>query len=144
VGYADQIRGKDDRVLHIFGIRGALEIATPCQQGPDYTLPTREHTLGLQDVPDLLGASWVLPGCFLGVSWVILDAYWVFTTQECMSSCSTRRHVFLFNKNTPVHVFSFNRKAFLLMQQEGLLAQQEDKFSCSARRHVFLPNMSSY
>ena len=50
-----------------------------------------------------------------GRQWVAMDV-----TQEDMSSCEARRHVFLWHKKT------------------CLLVSQEDMFSCDTRRHVFL------
>jgi len=56
--------------------------------------------------------------------------------QEDMTSCLTRRHVFLFNKKTSVRVEQEEKTC--------LLVQQEDISSCSTKRHVFffknLPN----
>ena len=61
------------------------------------------------------GASWSLPDASqMALRWYSL----------------TRRHVFLFNKNT---CFLFNKKTCLLVQQE-------DMFSCSTSRHVLFFN----
>ena len=74
---------------------------------------------------ELPGASWSLlepPGA----SWSLPDA-----SQMALRWYSlTRRHVFLFNKNT---CFLFNKKTCLLVQQE-------DMFSCSTSRHVLFFN----
>ena len=48
--------------------------------------------------------------------------------QEDISSCSARRHVFLFSK---IHVFLFNTKTCLRVQQEDMSpCRQEDVSSC--------------
>ena len=52
--------------------------------------------------------------------------------QEDMSSCSTMRHVFLFNNNNNNNNNDNNKK------KTCLLAEQEDMSSRATRRHVFL------
>ena len=87
-------------------------------------------------------ASWVPPGCFLGGSWVppgcLLVAYCtgrhvlLFHEKTClrgeredMLSCSTRRHIFLFNTRHDSccarrHVFLLNKKTCRLVEQEDM------------------------
>ena len=66
--------------------------------------------------------------------------------QEDMSSCWTRRHVFLFNRKTwPLAqqedmstCWRRRRHVLLLKKKTHPLVQQEDMSSCSTSRHVLL------
>ena len=64
------------------------------------------------------GATALYQACFKGH----LEVVGLLVQQKDRSSCSTKRHVFLFSKNTFIFV------------------QQEDMSSCSTRRHFFLFN----